>query len=290
MYKALFELSADRVEFVSRLFSLKRPAGLTHKSTAQEIFAAFADRRSEDLFKQNADGDSRLLSKKDRLGLSADDLKGIEDIYREFYTRGLDIHYEITPGSDGAFPTYPDLMTATDTASWRAASSLGRELPDRQGPRSTAPGGAGGRQLRRPEGHPRDRQVPAVARRVVSASTSRSRAVSRPGRRPRGVLCQRGDAAGGRLEHVHPQRARWFRPARGSRRARTPGFAGNFSSQLHNIASERRARVCALRRYRPRALFNRNARRRSTKLFRLRSASDVGGERLGSYTACAYPP
>ena len=29
MYKALFELSADRAEFVSRLFTKPRPAGLT---------------------------------------------------------------------------------------------------------------------------------------------------------------------------------------------------------------------------------------------------------------------
>src|SRR3989441_5514831 len=41
MYKALFELSKDRVEFVSRLFSRKRPAGLTATSTADEIFRAY---------------------------------------------------------------------------------------------------------------------------------------------------------------------------------------------------------------------------------------------------------
>src|SRR3989449_3532515 len=41
MYKALFELSKDRSEFVSRLFSRKRPSGLTTKSTAREIFSAY---------------------------------------------------------------------------------------------------------------------------------------------------------------------------------------------------------------------------------------------------------
>src|SRR5437899_3977683 len=41
MYKALFELSKDRSEFVSRLFSRKRAAGLTAKSTAREIFSAY---------------------------------------------------------------------------------------------------------------------------------------------------------------------------------------------------------------------------------------------------------
>jgi hypothetical protein len=117
MYKALFELSADRAEFVSRLFSLKRRSGLTKQSTAAEIFAAFTgESKSEELYKQNVAAIRDLLSTKDRLGLSSDDLSGIEEIYREFYARGIDIHYEITPGSNGAFPSYAELMTATDTS------------------------------------------------------------------------------------------------------------------------------------------------------------------------------
>ncbi len=43
MYKALFELSADRAEFVSRLFTKKRPEGLTAKSTGSELINAFWD-------------------------------------------------------------------------------------------------------------------------------------------------------------------------------------------------------------------------------------------------------
>src|SRR4029077_4421352 len=43
MYKALFEISSDRAEFVSRLFSRKRPDGLTEESTAADLFAAFKD-------------------------------------------------------------------------------------------------------------------------------------------------------------------------------------------------------------------------------------------------------
>src|SRR5215831_7023609 len=40
MYKALFELSKDRADFVSRLFSRSRPEGLGPQSTVREIFAA----------------------------------------------------------------------------------------------------------------------------------------------------------------------------------------------------------------------------------------------------------
>jgi hypothetical protein len=115
MYKAIFELSADRAEFVSRLFSLKHRAGLTKQATVQEIFSGYADQpKSEELFRQNVAALTDVLVRKQRLGLSPDDLKGIEEVYQEFFTRGLNIHYEIMPGSNGAFPTYPDVMTATD--------------------------------------------------------------------------------------------------------------------------------------------------------------------------------
>src|SRR5205823_209525 len=42
IYKALFEMSSDRAEFVSRLFSRPRPDGLTAKPTAEEVFPALA--------------------------------------------------------------------------------------------------------------------------------------------------------------------------------------------------------------------------------------------------------
>jgi hypothetical protein len=41
MYKALFEVSSDRADFLSRLFSRKRPAGLDAGSSATGLFNAF---------------------------------------------------------------------------------------------------------------------------------------------------------------------------------------------------------------------------------------------------------
>ena len=118
MYKALFELSTDRADFVSRLFSLRRPAGLGRKSTAREIFTAYSDPklRSADLYKKNAADMRRFFFRKNNLGLAEEDVKAIEGLRDSFYTRGLDIHYEITPGSAGSFPSYADLMVATDDA------------------------------------------------------------------------------------------------------------------------------------------------------------------------------
>src|SRR6185369_242062 len=42
LYKALFEMSDNRVDFLARLFSLKRPAGLSSNAAISEIFAALA--------------------------------------------------------------------------------------------------------------------------------------------------------------------------------------------------------------------------------------------------------
>src|SRR5437870_3261448 len=54
MYKALFELSKDRAEFVSRLFSRKRPNRLTAQSTAREIFSAYlAADASQEFYDEN---------------------------------------------------------------------------------------------------------------------------------------------------------------------------------------------------------------------------------------------
>ena len=119
MYKALFSLSADRGEFVSRLFSLKRPAGLGRKSTVQDIFTAFADSqlRSEELYKGNLAAIKDVLLQTLKIPLPPEDVKGVESIYQEFYTRGIAIHYEVTPGSAGSFPSYAELMSATDGAS-----------------------------------------------------------------------------------------------------------------------------------------------------------------------------
>src|SRR5256884_5279908 len=54
IYKAVFEMSANRAEFISRLFSRGTPAGLSDKSTVRELFEAFGRvPRDAQLFTQN---------------------------------------------------------------------------------------------------------------------------------------------------------------------------------------------------------------------------------------------
>ena len=89
MYKALFELSADRADFVSRLFSRRRPDGLSAASTAAEIFSAFAQAEpNERVFNETLAAIRNQLVTEHRFALSGDDLTRIESIYKVFFLAG----------------------------------------------------------------------------------------------------------------------------------------------------------------------------------------------------------
>jgi hypothetical protein len=121
MYKALFELSSDRVDFVARLFSRKAPDGLPPTASAAQIFEAIAAAEPSDaLYDRNLKAIDAQLSGKHGFPLSQDDLKGIERVFHAFYTFGPAINYS-SSDSDGASsnlnyrPTYAELMSATDS-------------------------------------------------------------------------------------------------------------------------------------------------------------------------------
>ncbi len=118
MYKALFELSADRAEFVSRLFSKARPDGLTTKSTIQQIIAGYWNvDTSEALYNENLKAIRETLVSKHKLPLSDEELRGIADVYHAFFWYGPSINYSSSGNGFGRNqPTYADLMTATDGA------------------------------------------------------------------------------------------------------------------------------------------------------------------------------
>ena len=116
LYKALFELSTDRADFVSTLFSRKRPEGLTTKSSVQDMFNAFlAVDPAEESYDQNLAAIRTQLTSARKLPLTPDDLRGIEAVYRAFYWYGPRIQYSSSMGGGGGtFPSYMGLMTATD--------------------------------------------------------------------------------------------------------------------------------------------------------------------------------
>ena len=120
MYKALFEMTSNRADFVAMLFNKKRPAGLTEKSTANDIILAYWNipTSSEAEYKANLKAIQDHLTKTHGLPLSKDDLDGIEYVYWSFYWFGPSINYSSSTNGGGgrAMVNYGDLMMSTDGA------------------------------------------------------------------------------------------------------------------------------------------------------------------------------
>jgi hypothetical protein len=143
MYKALFELSADRAEFVSRLFTKPRPAGLTAASSATDVMNAYWEVTSSPkaVYDRNVGDIRRLLtSAPHRIPLSEEDLSGIEGVYYFFYWFGPSITYSSTSnngfGRGNSSVTYADLMAAVDPSgqsrSYLASEEAFRFMQDLQ--------------------------------------------------------------------------------------------------------------------------------------------------------------
>jgi hypothetical protein len=114
LYKALFEMSANRVEFVSKLFSRKQPEGLDAKSSVSRIFAAFATQeRSKELYDSTLKAVLDHLKTTHKFPLSPGDEDGIKWALSQYYSFGPEISYN---SSDANFaPT----IVGTDASSGR---------------------------------------------------------------------------------------------------------------------------------------------------------------------------
>lgn len=130
LYKALFELSKDRSDFVSRLFSRKRADGLTTKSTATEIMTAYlAAAGNKEFYEENLKAVEDVLMKKHGFPLTSGDRDGIRWALSNYYQFGPSINYNsslsanippeivgATGGNRGGYNgvTYASLMIADD--------------------------------------------------------------------------------------------------------------------------------------------------------------------------------
>ena len=120
MYKALIEISADRADFVSRLFARARPEGLDPKTTVEKMFAAFdvveADPK---LFLENFKAVKKQLEERHGFTLSSEDEASMEYVFRSFFAGGPDLTYNGVGGGSAGFgrgrmPSYAELMQMTD--------------------------------------------------------------------------------------------------------------------------------------------------------------------------------
>jgi len=115
MYKALFEMSPTRAEFLSNLFSRPRTAELTDSLGLEGMFNAL-----EDIRPSSAMHDKTLQSIKDNLKqhqykLSGKDLSGVTKVFDAFYRGGPRMDYRFasaTPTQN--VPSFVSLMTTDD--------------------------------------------------------------------------------------------------------------------------------------------------------------------------------
>src|SRR5262249_9788284 len=118
MYKALFEASGNRGEFVSRLFSRPKPDGIDERSTAADIFEALSHvERSQSMFDDTLRMVKQNLVDRHQFPLASGEWSAIENTFDVFSTFGPNINYWPTGTDDygGALlPSYTNLMTATD--------------------------------------------------------------------------------------------------------------------------------------------------------------------------------
>jgi hypothetical protein len=103
---------------VSKLFSRPRPEGLTARSSAEEIFNAFAKVESSDtLYSRNMRAIVNHLTKTHQFALSSADTLRMQHIYNAIYVYGPNIQYSTTQNAGRRVtrePTYAELMAATD--------------------------------------------------------------------------------------------------------------------------------------------------------------------------------
>lgn len=115
LYKSLFELSTDRADFVSRLFSRPRPPGLGSTASVEEIFGQYDGvAPSPAQFSMNATLVRERLLTTRGLPLSQADLDWIDRAFRAFYADGPTIDYYGSRTVDAVRPSYRQLMTAKD--------------------------------------------------------------------------------------------------------------------------------------------------------------------------------
>jgi hypothetical protein len=133
MYKALFEMSPTRGDFVSRLFSRPLAGRVAPTAKVDDLFAvASAAQRSDSAFDANQRAVFANLVGKHRFVLTPGDSAGIEHLLEVFYDAGPDINYAYRLGTRGSFsssyPSYGLLQTRANADSVQMAFLASEDL------------------------------------------------------------------------------------------------------------------------------------------------------------------
>jgi hypothetical protein len=121
MYKALFELSGDRAEFLSRLLSRRLPENLRRDATVVELFDALGRVPIDpQLTQDNLRAIRSHLARDHGFALSREDEASLERVFRAFNVAGASLTYDGpipargVPTITGFMPTFEELMMETD--------------------------------------------------------------------------------------------------------------------------------------------------------------------------------
>jgi hypothetical protein len=117
MYKAIFHLSPDRAQFLSRLFSRPLPKDKAPKPDApiQDILAFFSQPAADEkTYAGNLAVIRKTIEEEFQFPLSADDLRTLDYVYKSFREDGLDIAYKMDDSRGGYFPSLKELILQTD--------------------------------------------------------------------------------------------------------------------------------------------------------------------------------
>ena len=118
IYKALFQLSPTRGEFLARLLS--RPLGKTPAPNANlnDLVQYFSTAVADEKFYAANLAEIRKLIKNDfQFTLTEQENQGIDYVMGEFKTNGLDLSYKLKTGGGmrgGMFPSFKEILTQTD--------------------------------------------------------------------------------------------------------------------------------------------------------------------------------
>ena len=117
MYKALFEISADRADLVSRLFARRRPAGLNANTSVKDLFDAYqAVPVDEAYYDENLRTVIDRLVQTHQFPLTETDKNDVGRMMNAFRTAGPN---SLKGFGDATNPTYAQLMAATDLAGYQ---------------------------------------------------------------------------------------------------------------------------------------------------------------------------
>ena len=116
MYKAIFQLSADRAQFLSRLLSrpLSQEKPLTATASIAELLKYFGAAKSDDkVFAANFEAIRQTIEKDFQIKLAEFDLKELDYLLKNFKVDGLDIAFRLG-GGWSSFPSLKEILVQTD--------------------------------------------------------------------------------------------------------------------------------------------------------------------------------